>query len=198
MYKSGFYKQTAGRYYNDMKATREENETFLPPKSANKNTSIHMEMNSSSKKVPPTSREQQHVVFKLVKFTALALFLVLLVSIVRNRIVDSEGSSSSTESVATESSFVFRRLSSLNRTGVLSTNENYDECKYLRYASIDGDDSNELNKLCDLTVTVKTTKNNHFFKLKTIVDTWYRLAPSKVFFVTDHKDAQFANFTSKK
>jgi hypothetical protein len=198
MYKWGFFKHI-DRYYNDLKATDEENETFLPYQKA----SIHFEVNNrdSRRHVSPN---RDALIFKLVKYVALVLFLVLLISLVRKRIVDSraetESSSSSDESIA--SSFVFSRGDALseNRStrGFSESDENFDNCKHLRYASIDLDKSNPLSKLCDLTVTVKTTKNNHFFKLRTIVDTWFRLVPSKVFFITDHKDQEYSNKTSKE
>lgn len=58
--------------------------------------------------------------------------------------------------------------------------QKYDKCKYLKYGDIDGDHEHFMHQLCDLTITVKTTHSNHFFKLKAILDTWFKVAPSKV------------------
>jgi hypothetical protein len=71
-------------------------------------------------------------------------------------------------------------------------------CNYMKYDkwSSGQNEYADLGDMCDLTVTVKTTKNNHDSKIKTILDTWFKLAPSRVYFVTDQKDDEFSKLTS--
>lgn len=51
---------------------------------------------------------------------------------------------------------------------------NYNDCNFLKYRF------NETDSMCDLMITVKSTKRNHEKKLKAIIDTWFNLIPLKV------------------
>lgn len=62
-------------------------------------------------------------------------------------------------------------------TSNMPTNGRYkfNDCNYMNYSIV-----NDSRQSCDLLITVKTTNSNYNSKLKTIINTWYRLAPSKV------------------
>ncbi|CAF0860453.1 unnamed protein product [Brachionus calyciflorus] len=52
------------------------------------------------------------------------------------------------------------------------------------------------SKLCDLVITIKTTKENHETKLKAIIETWFTLVPSKTFIITDEFDEKISQLTN--
>ncbi len=54
----------------------------------------------------------------------------------------------------------------------------YDKCKYLNYSQFSF--TKYFYQLCDLLITVKTTKKHHDVRLKTILDTWVSMVKSKV------------------
>jgi hypothetical protein len=81
-----------------------------------------------------------------------------------------------------------KRSNSINK----QNNElKFNDCNYL---------NNSLNNLalCDLIITIKTTKQNHKTKLLNIIETWYDLIFSKVFIVSDEKDEIISNLTNNK
>jgi len=52
--------------------------------------------------------------------------------------------------------------------------------------------------LPDLLITVKTTKKNHKTRLKSIINTWFKLVSSITYFITDEEDTNFSNKTGGK
>ena len=63
---------------------------------------------------------------------------------------------------------------------IAPTNYNiYNECNYL--ATINANNFNYANsKLCDLKITVKTSKKYHETRLRPLIDTWFKFVSSKV------------------
>jgi len=54
----------------------------------------------------------------------------------------------------------------------------FNKCNYLNYSQFNY--SMYFDRLCDLLITVKTTKKYHSIRLKAIIDTWVQMVKSKV------------------
>ena len=54
------------------------------------------------------------------------------------------------------------------------------ECFLMRNLMNKRSKNKNIDKLCDLLITIKTTKTNHRSRIKLIIDTWFKLISSKV------------------
>ena len=57
------------------------------------------------------------------------------------------------------------------------------------------DNQEQQLELKDILITIKTTQPNHRSRLKPIIDTWFKLLPSNIFFITDEPDELFSLLT---
>lgn len=72
------------------------------------------------------------------------------------------------------------------------------ECFLMRNLMNKRSKNKNIDKLCDLLITIKTTKTNHRSRIKLIIDTWFKLISSKTYLVTDAKDDYFSRATNLK
>lgn len=75
--------------------------------------------------------------------------------------------SSPTPATTNTSKIAIRRLDTAIKT--------FNDCNFLNDSSLYDNRS-----ICDLLITIKSTRRNHDKKLKAIIDTWFNLVPSKV------------------
>ena len=74
--------------------------------------------------------------------------------------------------------FIFLNVNFYAKNSNEEKSDFYDKCKCLNYSRFIF--SKNFDQLCDLLITVKTTKKHHDVRLKVIIDTWVRMVKSKV------------------
>ena len=74
--------------------------------------------------------------------------------------------------------FIFLNVNFYAKTSNEDKSDFYDKCKCLNYSRFSF--SKYFDQLCDLLITVKTTKKHHDVRLKEIIDTWVLMVKSKV------------------
>ena len=73
----------------------------------------------------------------------------------------------------------------------------YTKLEHVNSTSSNQPRDSEKDNLTDLIITVKTTKLNHVSRLIPIIKTWFKLIPSKVYFISDEYDQLISNLTSE-
>lgn len=113
-------------------------------------------------------------------FGLLKLFVLVLFTLNLYLFTSSTLKNTSSTDVKIELNDSNQRRIEIEQDILVNRNTNkYDDCNYMSSVSVKNKSlGGEVE--CDLLVTVKTTSSNYAVKVRAVLDTWFKLVPSKV------------------